>query len=145
MSKLFSPSTMGFYDTGISTFIPADAIEITAELHERLVMGPSQGMHLELDGQNQPVLVKDSGESESLAVLERRWRDAELSRHEWLVTRHRDDREMGLEAVLTEEQFSELLVFRRALRDWPESALFPKSEYRPTEPEWLAAQLAPAL
>lgn len=143
MSKLFSPSTMGFYDSEISTAIPLDAFEITDDLHAHLIAGPSQGLQLALKN-GEPYLVPMSVDPQALSANERRWRDAELGRNEWLVARHRDDREMNLETVLTDAQFSELLVYRRALRDWPESKFFPKVARRPAEPIWLAEQLAVA-
>ena len=141
MSKLFSASTMGFYDTEFSLSIPTDAFEISDELHEQLVSGPSHGLQLSLNAKNKPCLIKVEQDSNALATMERRWRDTQLSLNEWLVTRHRDDREMSVPSVLTDEQFAELLVYRRALRDWPESELFPKVSHRPAEPVWLESQL----
>ncbi|MEG8232748.1 phage tail assembly chaperone [Pseudomonas orientalis] len=141
MSKLFSPATMGFYDSEISTAIPLDAFEIADDLHAHLIAGPSQGFQMALKN-GKPYLVPMTIDPQSVTTNERRWRDAALAQNEWLVTRHRDDREMNLDTVLSEAQFSELLIYRRALRDWPESKFFPKAASRPTEPIWLAEQLA---
>lgn len=71
---------------------------------------------------------------------ERKWRDAELASVVWLRERHRDQREIGGSTSLTGDQFVELLVYMQALRDWPQSADFPDSQYRPVAPPWIAEQ-----
>ncbi|GGU54019.1 hypothetical protein GCM10009504_08660 [Pseudomonas laurentiana] len=73
-------------------------------------------------------------------VTERAWRDAELASLVWLRDRHRDQLEIGGETTLTAEQFQELLVYMQALRDWPQSELFPVIEHRPVAPPWIAEQ-----
>lgn len=75
-----------------------------------------------------------------IAAAERAWRDTELSGLVWLRDRHRDQLEIGVTTTLTPEQFSELLVFMQALRDWPQSEAFPDSEQRPVAPPWIADQ-----
>ncbi len=72
-----------------------------------------------------------------LQAAERGWRDAELERWLWLRERHRDQQEIPLETTLGSERFSELLIYFQALRDWPQSSLFPASEQRPQRPVWL--------
>ncbi|MCO7505441.1 MULTISPECIES: phage tail assembly chaperone [Pseudomonas] len=76
-----------------------------------------------------------------LSAIERSWRDRSVNETEWLVTRHRDERELKLNTTLTSVQFAELLVYRQSLRDWPQSTDFPKSEHRPPELSWLAEQI----
>lgn len=71
---------------------------------------------------------------------ERAWRDAELLAVTWLRDRHRDQVDIGAETTLTAEQFSELLVYMQALRDWPQSQAFPAFEQRPVAPPWVAQQ-----
>lgn len=71
------------------------------------------------------------------ADLERQWRDAELTSLVWLRDRHRDQLEIGVTTTLTAEQFSELLVFMQALRDWPQSEVFPNTSARPVPPAFL--------
>lgn len=73
-----------------------------------------------------------------LHAIERIWRDDALSDVRWLQERHRDEQDMQLSTTLTPEQFSELLVYRQGLRDWPQSELFPGIEHRPQPPTWLA-------
>jgi hypothetical protein len=59
-----------------------------------------------------------------------------LSSTDWLSTRHRDQIEAGIATSLTLEQFSELLIYRQALRDWPASGNF--NDALPGKPTWLA-------
>ncbi|WP_277424243.1 phage tail assembly chaperone [Pseudomonas viridiflava] len=35
------------------------------------------------------------------------------------------------------EEYRQLLVYRQALRDWPDDPDFPQSRSRPLEPDWL--------
>jgi len=74
------------------------------------------------------------------AGFEREWRNQVVASTEWLVTRHRDEQDIGRDATLTAEQFAELLLYRQALRDWPQSPDFPDSEHRPVAPAWIADQ-----
>jgi hypothetical protein len=74
------------------------------------------------------------------ADAERVWRNAEVASTEWLVARHRDEQDLGGTPTLTSEQFSELLAYREALRNWPQTANFPDSQYRPMAPPWIAEQ-----
>lgn len=71
---------------------------------------------------------------------ERVWRNFELQGTEWLVTRHRDEQDLERPPTLTPEQFSELLTYRQALRDWPQAGTFPSVEFRPVAPSWIAEQ-----
>ncbi|MBV4547346.1 phage tail assembly chaperone [Pseudomonas triticicola] len=66
------------------------------------------------------------------------WRQASLATTEWLVTRHRDEQDLGRGTSLKPTQYLELLEYRQALRDWPDSALFPALNARPLAPAWLA-------
>ena len=71
------------------------------------------------------------------ADTERQWRDAELSGMVWLRDRHRDQMEIGAGNTLSAGQFSELLVYLQALRDWPQSESFPDASARPFAPKFL--------
>ncbi|UVJ45547.1 phage tail assembly chaperone [Pseudomonas sp. LS1212] len=77
---------------------------------------------------------------EALASAERAWRDGRVDATEWLVTRHRDEQDLQRETTLTPEQFTELLTYRQALRDWPQTETFPDAQNRPVEPPWIAEQ-----
>ncbi|MBV6289382.1 phage tail assembly chaperone [Pseudomonas sp. MAFF 301350] len=77
-----------------------------------------------------------------MSTAERMWRDTNLAGLIWLRDRHRDQLEIDAPSTLTPEQFVDLLMFMQALRDWPQSELFPSIEHRPLSPAWLA-DLAP--
>ncbi|WP_256216592.1 MULTISPECIES: phage tail assembly chaperone [unclassified Pseudomonas] len=72
-----------------------------------------------------------------VANTERAWRDAELGALVWLRDRHRDQLEIGAEPTLTAAQFTELLIFMQALRDWPQADAFPDFAARPIAPAWI--------
>lgn len=78
-----------------------------------------------------------SPDADQGAVSERVWRDIELNSMVWLRDRHRDQQELGVETPLTDEQFTELLAYMQALRDWPQSDAFPDSSARPVPPAFL--------
>lgn len=48
-----------------------------------------------------------------------------LSDTDWLVTRHRDEKDEGSGTTLTAKQFKELLRYRKALRDWDKVSALP--------------------
>ena len=41
-----------------------------------------------------------------------------LADTDWLVTRHRDEKDEGTGTTLTAKQFKAVLAYRKALRDW---------------------------
>lgn len=75
------------------------------------------------------------------AAADRSWRDAQLDATEWQVARHRDEKDIGLETTLSTDQFTDLLAYRQALRDWPAAMAFPDSTSRPRAPAWLTIAL----
>ncbi|WP_085712890.1 MULTISPECIES: phage tail assembly chaperone [unclassified Pseudomonas] len=79
-------------------------------------------------------------DNEPLAAA-RAWRQSTLAATEWLVTRHRDEQELGRGTTLKAQQYLELLEYRQALRDWPDSGAFPSSVTRPSAPQWLAGPI----
>lgn len=79
-------------------------------------------------------------DSEGLASAERIWRDSQVSSTEWLVMRHRDELDLDITTTLMASQFTELLSYRQALRDWPVATGFPNSGGRPVAPAWIAEQ-----
>ncbi|WP_242204826.1 MULTISPECIES: phage tail assembly chaperone [unclassified Pseudomonas] len=91
-------------------------------------------------GQTSPVILQAPVVAEQgLGTVERTWREMTLSATEWLVTRHRDEQELGRGTLLKAAQYLELLEYRQALRDWPDSVLFPAADSRPSAPLWLAS------
>jgi hypothetical protein len=81
----------------------------------------------------------DLQQADNAVATERAWRDGELAEQVWLRDRHRDQIELGVETTLTAEQFTELLAYMQALRDWPQSEAFPDSSVRPVAPDFLAS------
>jgi len=75
-----------------------------------------------------------------LSLVERAWRNRQLSLTDGVVTRHRDEVEDGAETTLSAEQYIELQAYRRSLRNWPEAGDFPLLEHRPIAPSWLPEQ-----
>lgn len=70
-------------------------------------------------------------------AAERAWRNMQIASVEWLRNRHRDQLEIGAPTTLTSGQYQELLTYIQALRDWPQSEIFPSQTGRPQPPEWL--------
>ena len=71
------------------------------------------------------------------SFVERAWRDGELAQWLWLRDRHRDQLDLAVDTTLTSEQFSALLIYLQALRDWPQSNAFPDASARPMPPTFL--------
>ncbi|WP_426206218.1 hypothetical protein [Pseudomonas sp. TWP3-1] len=79
------------------------------------------------------------------AQAERSWRTVQLAESDWLVTRHRDELDVGSQTALSSKQFSRLQAWRQALRDWPGAGDTLDTGSRPQSPKWLArlSQRAP--
>lgn len=119
--------------------MPSDVVEVSQEVFEAMTEARSQGMRLIADGDGQPVAVERLAPTTAeLAENERLWRDRELSSTEWLVARHRDEKDMGQVTSISLDEFSELLSYRNRLREWPNEATFPDESKRPQKPEWLS-------
>jgi hypothetical protein len=158
MKKFYSAGTGGFYGEDVhgprlvegeggelianpDCGIPVDAVEISSEEHTELLAGQSSGKRITADKNGYPVLTDPLPPTqEETAAMERQWRDGELQAAIWLRERHRDQQEIGAGTSLTADQFKALLVYMQALRDWPQSAQFPKIEHRPVAPPWITEQ-----
>ncbi|HGA2318121.1 TPA: tail fiber assembly protein [Pseudomonas putida] len=142
MTIFSSASRKCFFDDAVSEVIPADALEISAELHAALLAGQSAGKVINWANDGYPELADPPPPpAETLAAIERQWRDAQLLATDGVVSRHRDEVEEGVATTLTLEQYAELQAYRRALRNWPATGAFPLAEDRPPAPDWLATQL----
>ncbi|WP_338001200.1 phage tail protein [Pseudomonas brassicae] len=139
MKRFYSQSTGCTYLEGVnSSSMPSDAVEIDVSRFLTVIAEPAPGKVRCHDEQGLPVLIDPPpATADELVAYERAWRDAVISSTEWSVTRHRDEQYMQLIITLLPEQFAELLQYRQALRDWPQSDLFPAVEHRPTPPAWL--------
>lgn len=141
MAIFSSQSARGFYDDAINTVIPADAVEISRELHAEIIAGPGNGKLIEWRDDSIPFLIdRPMPSTTEMAAIERLWRDGELDATEWLRNRHRDQLDLGVTTTLSGEQFTELLQYLQALRDWPAVEAFPDSAQRPVAPPWIAEQ-----
>lgn len=81
---------------------------------------PVEGDRVEYEAPNGGRIVKVfhvSGEptAEDIAQGERKWRDLELQRTDWIVP------------VTDHPQHAAYLAYRQALRDWPDSDAFPNN------------------
>jgi hypothetical protein len=130
ISQLFAPS---FVESMVR--VPeGQAVEIGAPISELPTTAeplPAQQSAVILEA---PVVA-----DQAPAAAERSWRQASLFATEWLVTRHRDEQELGRGTLLKAAQYLELLEYRQMLRDWPDSAFFPAADSRPSAPLWLAS------
>lgn len=136
-----SKKTGLFHDSDLGGELPADAIEISPELHAELLNGQSQLIKINFDTEPPSLIERPPVSSEQLADIERAWRDGQLTKTDGLVARHRDELDDGGATSLTAEQYADLQVYRRELRDWPQGAEFPLADHRPAAPPWLSAQL----
>ncbi|KHK61470.1 phage tail assembly chaperone [Pseudomonas frederiksbergensis] len=137
-----SKSTRGFYDSAIHDSMPSDVVQISSTLHAELLLAESGGKIIEWNDDGYPIAVDPPPASrEELAVVERIWRDQQLSETDGVVARHRDEQESGMETSLGSTKYSELQAYRQALRNWPEVSEFPLIEHRPAAPSWLEEQI----
>ncbi|NTZ94829.1 hypothetical protein FCH79_05765 [Pseudomonas koreensis] len=130
ITQLFAPSfveSMVPVPEGMQIEIGAPVPELREEIAPMPVM-------------ESPVVISDVvvEEQDALAAA-RTWRQSSLSATEWWVTRHRDEQELGRGTTLKAAQYLELLEYRQALRDWPETSQFPSAVSRPSVPTRLAA------
>ena len=143
----FSPSRVAFYPADLrkayeatSDGWPGDAIQIDGETYTTLMVQLEQGLQLCADVFGHPrTRQPDPPTVDELATIERAWRDRQLNATDALVSRHRDELELGV-TTLSTEQYQELQEFRRLLRDWPERSPFPSPAGRPIMPGWLQGQ-----
>lgn len=141
MQRLYSQSTGCTYFKGFHGEIPGDAVAISEARFLEVLANPPLGKRRGHDEAGLPILIDMvPPSSDDLAAVERAWRDAEVLRVSWLRDRHRDQVEVESPTTLSAEQFSELLVYLQALRDWPQGSQFPLAEHRPPAPTWLSAQ-----
>lgn len=142
MSRFYSQSTGNSYIAGVhGGSMPGDAKPIDEDRYLSVIANPEAGKIRSHDADGLPFLVDPAAPTdEDRADQERHWRDSVLNAVMWLRDRHRDQLEVEVATTLSTEQFAELMVYMQALRDWPQSSDFPDSQYRPTEPPWLAEQ-----
>lgn len=96
--------------------MPSDVIDVGGESHNNLLAEQGCGKVIIPDENGFPVYSDADSTDKQLRHKERSWRDAVLSSVEWLRERHRDQKEVGIDATLPSEHFKELLVYMQALR-----------------------------
>lgn len=122
---------------------PDDAVEVTDEEWQKYgQQPPPPGMRRGSDDRGRPAWVQPVVTPDEASQQERIWRDRQLTLTDTLVTRHRDQVEVGRVTTLSPEQYRQLQGYRMELRDWPDSAMFPDIAYRPSAPVWLVNQLS---
>ena len=121
--------------------IPKDAVPISKERYQAVIADPVPGMVRSHDAEGLPILIEPNTMPEDLLRDERAWRDAEIERVKWLRERHRDEIEIGLETTIKAEQYTELLAYIQALRDWPDLPDFPNQQSRPEPALWMLSLL----
>lgn len=148
MSKFFSridDSRGGFFDPAVhgeigspGCTIPAGAKEITDKQHAELMAAVDNGKLIVPDADGFPVAIEPlPASAEEQAQAERAWRDTQLAATDGVVSRHRDEVEVGGGTTLTAEQYAELQAYRQELRKWPQGEEFPLVDHRPVAPTWL--------
>ena len=121
MQYLWSSSTGGFYVSEIHNDIPADAVEITPELHQSLLADNANGMIIQAGADGQPVAVPaPEPTSEQKASAIRAKRNNLLASTDWWAVQDR---------TMTQAEKD----YRQALRDITDQPTFPDSVVWPTE------------
>ncbi|WP_223546746.1 phage tail assembly chaperone [Pseudomonas sp. A-B-19] len=120
--------------------LPPDAYPLTPEEHQAYMTGQLAGKIIDFSTEPPSLIDPPPPSFEELATAERAWRDGELVATDGVITRHRDERDMGRPTTLTDERFTGLLSYRQALRNWPQGGEFPQVDHRPIAPPWLAEQ-----
>jgi hypothetical protein len=136
--RFFDANTMSIYDDRVHTEIPDSAKALSEDIYLAVFGDPPIGTILSVDSEGLPCRVLVGAQTTESS--ERAWRDAELSSLAWLRDRHRDQLDMSTATTLTPGQFNELLTYMQALRDWPQSEVFPDVDQRPLAPSWIAEQ-----
>lgn len=150
MKFFFSPSITAFFRSDIhgepdsdDNSLAPDAVEIPSEMYEQMQLVREQGGRVIAGRGGKPIAAPPIPPTDAeKAEKERLWRDRQLTTTEWVVTRHRDEVDMAMKTTITTQQFSGLLKYRQALRDWPTVEGFPSEDLRPNAPDWLADQTA---
>ncbi|MDU9034871.1 phage tail assembly chaperone [Pseudomonas corrugata] len=140
MNVFFCAETGGFYPgEPYGDAVGKECVELSLETYQTLMHEIEQGKEIKIvDGR--PKAFNSVVRPDQLIAFERDWRDSNIRNTEWLVARHREEKDLELAPTLAVEQFSELLSYRQSLRDWPQTKSFPSAELRPIAPFWIAEQ-----
>ncbi|ARA80081.1 hypothetical protein ACDH60_12800 [Pseudomonas ficuserectae] len=72
-------------------------------------------------------------------LLAKLWIEASLKASDKLVSEYRDARDLGGVLPITAEQFTQLLTWRQAVREWPLVSGYPDKATQPATPDWIEA------
>lgn len=142
MTIFYSPSTGAFYDDAFwDAPLPTDAAEVTPERHAELLQATTTGQIVQVGEDGRPVAVDaPTPPPETLAVLARRRRDAEIIGVRWLIDRHRDEEALDASTTLSAEGYRAVLLHIQALRDVPAQSGFPADIAWPVLPTEIETQ-----
>ncbi|WP_207203837.1 hypothetical protein [Pseudomonas sp. TH31] len=70
-------------------------------------------------------------------MLARLWVEMNLQKSESIVSQYRDARDLGEDPPITPDQFTALLMWRKAVREWPKEKDYPAESGQPSVPDWL--------
>lgn len=127
----YSPSENGFFTEEIhGTKMPPDARPLADSAYHALLAANVSGKRIVPDDRGDPMAVTVSRDTPDNA---RAFRDGELKRTDAMILRHREEVDSGTATTLSGYQFSELLNYRKQLREWPARQEFPAG--RPALPE----------
>lgn len=119
MTKLYSATTGGFYDSGIHISMPHDAVEIAAEEYEALLAAQAQGKRI-VAGHNGKPVASDAPPPSAEVIRARR--DKLLAASDWTQL---PDAPVDAEAWAG---------YRQELRDLPQQEGFPANCVMPAPP-----------
>lgn len=136
MTKYYSASVHGFFSDDVhdQDQLPKDAVAITDQEWSSLLQAQAQGKCIQPDADGRPIAADRvlTTEQRTGDLLQRR--DAALQQTDWLVSRHRDEIELGGPTTLTAETYRALQSWRQALRSISDAAGFPDVELPPKPP-----------
>lgn len=117
----FDSNTKGLYDEENK---PTGSKELSFDEYLKLVNAASAGYEISCDSSGNPVLVKIDNSTEA----EISWRNNELVRADYELNKVQDADPKAVGTV------GDWRVYRKALRQWPESSDFPDKNKRPIPP-----------
>jgi hypothetical protein len=128
MTLYYSASTGGFYDDAIHTTLPADALEISTDLHQHLMAEQAAGRCIAADDNDMPIAADPPPPS-----IEQQLTSLRSQRDRLLAD---SDRTQLLDYPISPEARAAWATYRQALRDLPELyAEDPASAVWPVAPE----------
>lgn len=118
MKIFYSPGTRGFYHKDVhGDSMPSDVVGISEEEYASLLSKQEMGKRIALGTHGRPIAMDQTPTTEELSIRLRRLRDDALRETDGLISRHRDEIDLGISTTLTTDQFRSLLQWRSDLRN----------------------------